>query len=146
MSRHEPERHEHRVPALGIKAFCPACWSLVESDAVRCRACGADITSLSDRSYEEKMLAALGHPLTHVRERAALLLGAMGGPGVFEELLQRARATLDPYVAAAALHGLEALRARHPELPAVDWRTFTGPESPLLVRLAAEEIASRETR
>jgi HEAT repeat protein len=119
---------------------------LIEFNSVRCWACGSDIGSLSARSYEEKLVSALTHPLTHVRERAALLLGAIGGPEAFEHLMRRARATGDPFVAAAALHGLEALRVRHPDLPPVDWRSFAGPESPFLVRFAVDEIASREPR
>lgn len=139
---------DDQTPAspAGIKAFCPAGWSLIALDSVACRACGSDIGSLSARSYEEKLVAALAHPMTHVRERAALLLGAIGGPDAFGHLMQRARATYDPYVAAAALRGLEALRVRHPDLPPVDWKSFAGPEFSLLVRFAAEEIASREPR
>jgi hypothetical protein len=139
-------RDDTPTPLAGIKAFCPACWSLIDFDSVRCRACGADIGSLSARGYEEKLVAALAHPFTHVRERAALLLGAIGGPGAFEHLMRRASAAGDPYLAAAALRGLEALRVRHPDLPPVDWKDFAGPESPLLVRFATEEIASREPR
>jgi hypothetical protein len=139
---------DEKTPAsrAGIKAFCPACWSLIDFDSVTCRSCGADIGSLSERGYEEKLVASLAHPMTHVRERAALLLGAMGGPGAFEHLMRRACATDDQYVAAAALRGLEALRVRHPGLPPVDWQSFAGPDFPLLVRFAAEEIASREPR
>ncbi len=59
----------------GIKAFCPACWSLIALDSVACRPCGSDI-----------------------------------------------------------------------DLPPVDWKSFAGPEFPLLVRFAAEEIVSREPR
>ena len=146
MFQFKTARDETPAYPAGIKAFCPACWSLIELDAVACRACGSDITSLSKRGYEEKLVAALAHPMTHVRERAALLLGAMGGPNAFGHLMRQARITDDQYVAAAALRGLEALRVRHPDLPPVDWKSFAGPESPLLVRFAAEEIALREPR
>ena len=146
MFHRDAERDERPGPPAGIKAFCPACWSLIEFESATCRVCGSDIGSLSARGYEEKLVAALAHPFTHVRERAALLLGAIGGPGAFGPLMGRARARDDPYVAASALRALEMLRVRHPDLPAVDWDGFAGSDSPLLVRFAAEEIASRESR
>lgn len=46
----------------------------------------------------------------------------------------------DTYLAAAALRGLARLLKRHPELPPIDWRAFTAPKYPLLVRVAAIEV------
>jgi HEAT repeat protein len=130
------------VPA-GIKAFCPACWALIPFDASSCRVCGADVGSLTKRDYETKLVSALSHPLTHVRERAALLLGAVGSAVAFGPLLEKAHDDADPWLAAAALRGLEILRRRHPELPRIEWQRFAGPDAPVLVRFAADEIAAR---
>ena len=144
MSRSERSDAESASVPAGIKAFCPACWALIPFDASSCPVCGADIGSLTKRDYETKLVSALSHPLTHVRERAALLLGAVGSAVAFGPLMEKAHDDADPWLAAAALRGLEILRRRHPELPGVDWRRFAGPEAPLLVRFAADEIAARE--
>ncbi len=134
-----------RVHDPGIKAFCPSCWAVIWLADPVCPRCGAELASLSVRGYEEKLLAALDHPVTEVRERSALLLGAVAGPEAYEPLLSRARATRDPFLAAAALRGLAALLRRHPSLPRVDWRAFDSSDVPLLVRFAAEEILASET-
>ena len=128
----------------GIKAFCPNCWTVVSFSLPACPRCGADLSALSGREYAVKLLGALDHPVTEVRERAALLLGAIAGPEAYEPLRRRARSSLDPFVAAAALQGLFTLLQRHPSLPTVDWRSFMSPERPFLVRIAAEEILATE--
>ncbi|MGH7857807.1 MAG: YCF48-related protein, partial [Candidatus Binatia bacterium] len=46
----------------------------------------------------------------------------------------------DPFAGAAALRGLARLRFRHPELPAVDWESFSSAAHPALVRAVAREI------
>jgi hypothetical protein len=91
-----------------------------------------------------KLLSALSHPLTHVRERVALLLGVVGSAAAFGPLLEKAHEDADPWLAAAALRGLAILRRRHPELPRIEWQRFAGPDAPLLVRFAVDEISARE--
>ena len=124
-------------------AFCPGCWSPLPGDARRCARCGAGIEALSERPYAVKILTALGHPIGDVRERAARLLGEVGGPDTREILLQVADDGRDPYRARCALHGLARLIERFPDLPPVDWARFTRAERPISVRIAAVEILDR---
>lgn len=130
----------------GIQAFCPACWAIIPFELATCRVCGADLASLAARDYEAKLLAALRHPMTQVRERAALLLGAVGGLEVFDTLLACAEDEVDSWRAASALRGLDALLKRFPKVPAVDWKLFTDPERTLAVRFAAQEILAESRR
>lgn len=127
----------------GIKAFCPACWAIIPFELTTCRVCSADLASLTARDYETKLLAALRHPMTQVRERAALLLGVVGGLEVFDTLLACAEDEVDPWRAAAALRGLDALLKRFPKARGVDWKRFTDPERALAVRFAAQEILAK---
>lgn len=136
--RQMPSGQGSRKPAA--PSFCPACWRTIASDETRCRGCGADIPALSARTYAEKLLGALGHPIGEVRERAARLLGDVGGPEAREPLELLAGESPDPYLAAAALWGLKTLLERHPDLEPVDWKAFAGPDRPITVRVAAAEI------
>jgi hypothetical protein len=55
-------------------AFCTHCWAEVDSESPQCFRCDADL--LTDaRSYEEKLIAALGHRLPAARVRICWLLG-----------------------------------------------------------------------
>jgi DNA-directed RNA polymerase subunit RPC12/RpoP len=48
-----------------VIAFCARCWAEVDSEERQCSNCGADFGD-DTRSYEEKLIAALGHPLPAV--------------------------------------------------------------------------------
>jgi hypothetical protein len=127
-------------PGSAFAAFCPACWSEVSSSDSSCPDCGKAFAALAAEQYEAKLRRSLRHPIGEVRERAATLLGEVAGPEVrpllFDLVLQEA----DIYLAAAALRGLARLQKRHPSLPPIDWKAFTSPEYPLLVRVAALEV------
>ncbi len=126
-------------------AFCPACWATLSASDQRCRACGAEIESLSSRPYARKLLTALDHPVGEVRERAAELLGEVGGREAYEPLIRIAAEGGEPYLAATALESLARLLLRFPDLPPIDWTQFAGPDRPIPVRVAAVEIQRRES-
>lgn len=125
-------------------AFCPACWTTLSASDTRCRACGAEVEGLSSRPYPRKLLAALNHPIGEVRERAAEILGEVGGREAYEPLIRIATESNEPYLAATALESLARLLLRFPDLPSVDWTQFARPERPITVRVAAVEIQRRE--
>jgi HEAT repeat protein len=68
--------------------FCAACFHLVPADATACPACGADLAALSARDYQDKLLAALHHPLSEVRMRAIIALGWRGEALAAEPLVR----------------------------------------------------------
>lgn len=127
-------------PGRTSTAFCAACWCEVQPSDVTCVRCGASIASLANEPYQAKLQRALNHPIGEVRERAATLLGEVAGPAVRSVLLDLVLQEKDVYLAAAALKALARLQKRCPGLPSIDWRSFTAPTYPLLVRVAALEV------
>jgi uncharacterized membrane protein YvbJ len=57
-----------------VIAFCTHCWTEVDSEDLQCPKCGADFGN-DARSYEQKLVAALRHPLPEARVRVCWLLG-----------------------------------------------------------------------
>jgi hypothetical protein len=56
-------------------AFCPYCYAQIQASEIVCEACGADLENWNARSYAERLIQALGHPLADVRMRAIIALG-----------------------------------------------------------------------
>ncbi len=54
-------------------AFCTHCWNEIDAAANPCPNCHADLGADS-RSYEEKLVAALAHPLPAARVRICWLI------------------------------------------------------------------------
>jgi HEAT repeat protein len=67
--------------------YCGACFEQFDANLTRCPYCGASAEALSDRDYQEKLLAALEHPLADVRMRAILALGLRQQPETAAALL-----------------------------------------------------------
>jgi HEAT repeat protein len=59
-----------------------------------------------DRSYVEKLIAALEHPEAQTPVRAAWLLGELRAASGVRALLRVIEATTDPYLAEAAIEAL----------------------------------------
>lgn len=73
--------------------FCPVCYCHVSIDEVRCPHCGISLKEWQRRSYTEKLIPALHHPLADVRMRVIITLG-----------LQRARQAQEALVECALRH------------------------------------------
>jgi len=127
------------IPEMAVVVLCTACWRELPGGARVCPDCGASAAFLTARSCEEKLWAAVKHPIGEVRQRAATLLGRVCGPEAREPLLALAESASDPYLAVAALMGLQALARRH-TLEPIDWLHFTRPGHPMQVRFAAVQI------
>jgi HEAT repeat protein len=55
--------------------FCPNCWRMVKEAVEACPACGHRPKLSDEESYEDKLLAALEHPVADVRMVAVEVLG-----------------------------------------------------------------------
>jgi hypothetical protein len=55
-------------------AYCLNCFSLIPTEAEACPKCGANISSLSEQDFGEKLLHALDHPSDDVRMRVIAIL------------------------------------------------------------------------
>jgi DNA-directed RNA polymerase subunit RPC12/RpoP len=104
-------------------AFCTRCWSEISARDVVCPECGARVED-DPRSFEQKLVAALAHPLPETRARICWVLGRKKAGWAVPHLLH-ALADRDLFVRVAALRALGE----------------TGDESavPALERAAADE-------
>lgn len=91
-------------------SFCPHCWAELDDSVRVCPRCGADL-SVDSRSYEDKMLNALNHPLPEARLRACWLLGSNAVERAAEKLMERAKEDEDIFVRHAAVHALGNLHS-----------------------------------
>lgn len=93
-------------------AFCTHCWREVNSRDKVCPGCEADLT-MDHRTYEEKLIGALAHPLPEARERICWLIGENRVRQAASDLMRLAADDPDLFVRKAALEGLGALCVSH---------------------------------
>ena len=87
-----------------MQAFCTRCWSLISTQDAVCPECGAE-TAIDKRSFEEKLVTALNHPLPSTRARICWLLGQQREPWCTPHLV-RMLDDPDLFVQMAALRAL----------------------------------------
>lgn len=61
-----------------VTHFCPKCWTETVDEEEKCPACGYELQSFAQLSYETKLLMALKHPVIQNRMIAIQLLGQLG--------------------------------------------------------------------
>lgn len=59
-------------------AFCPNCYARIPLDAGICPHCRTSLRDWQEKTYVERLIEALGHPLSEVRMRAIIALGWRG--------------------------------------------------------------------
>lgn len=90
-------------------AFCTRCWREIDSEIAQCPRCGAD-QSHDLRSYEEKIVAALAHPLPEARARICWLIGETHIRAATPNLIEIVENDPDIFVQRAAIEALGALQ------------------------------------
>lgn len=71
-----------------MRAYCTTCWAEVSADERRCPECGA--AQMDDpRTFDQKLVAALNHPLPETRGRICRLIGQRGMRDAFSDLVHR---------------------------------------------------------
>ena len=90
-------------------AYCTHCWREVTSESRVCPDCEAGLT-LDRRTFEEKLMGAVAHPLPEARARICWLIGENHVRRAAPELMRLAIEDPDLFVRKAALEGLGALR------------------------------------
>jgi HEAT repeat protein len=114
-------------------AFCTRCWLEMQAEAAACPHCGARVDE-DPRSYDEKLRAALNHPLAATRARICWLLGKRGDARAIPALLGMLEDE-DVYVRIAALSALGKIGDPH-VLPILE-EAAASPS--LIIRLAATQ-------
>ena len=90
-------------------AFCTHCWAEIDAAVTRCAHCNADLTS-DPRTYSEKLVAALEHPMPEIRERICWLIGENKISGAIPYLVKVAGHDSDLFVGRAARAALTVLQ------------------------------------
>jgi HEAT repeat protein len=85
-------------------AFCTRCWWQISDRDVVCTHCGAKVDD-DPRSFEEKLTAALEHPLPETRSRICWVLGQKKAAWAVPHLIRRLQDD-DLFVRVAALRAL----------------------------------------
>lgn len=89
-------------------AFCTRCWAEIDAALSVCPRCGEDLNA-DPRTYEQKLVAALGHPLPEARVRICWLIGENKIQPAVPELMQITERDPDLFVRRAALEALAVL-------------------------------------
>jgi HEAT repeat protein len=85
-------------------AFCTNCWRELSTSDARCPHCGA-VLEHDARSFEQKLIGALRHPLPETRARICWVLGQKRGAWAVPHLIPMLE-DIDLFVRLAALRGL----------------------------------------
>ncbi len=58
--------------------WCPFCFAEMDAALAKCPQCGAEVADRLRLSYQDRLLHALGHPLSETRMAAIIALGLRG--------------------------------------------------------------------
>ncbi len=89
--------------------YCPACWKEIGEEDKKCPHCGSDITEHEKKSFDEKLIQALGHP---IRETAAMAVWILGERKISESVVPLIRLfeqTDNPFLQRAILDALDKI-------------------------------------
>lgn len=90
--------------------YCVQCWREMPLGAAICSACGADVERVSsERSYVQKLMAALDHPEPQTPVRAAWLLGQLRAVEAVPALVRVVQESPDSYLVEAAVQALSQI-------------------------------------
>jgi HEAT repeat protein len=90
---------------MSVTYYCPSCLREIGTAKV-CPSCGVHVNDLPDRSYEEKLISSLRHPVPTVPIRVATILGELRSRAAVEPLINVALSRTDPYIQEAAVIAL----------------------------------------
>lgn len=90
--------------------FCPVCWKEMPAETTVCPSCGADLLTFSSQPMEDKLLAALNHPVPENRRLAIQVLGETKSERAVPALKAMLESEEDIYVLIDALKALAAIR------------------------------------
>jgi HEAT repeat protein len=92
-----------------VIAFCTRCWTEIDEQDDLCQHCGAE-QDADSRSYQEKLIAALEHPLPQARARICWLIGENNIRIAVPHLMHVSEHDPDLFVRKAAVEALGSLK------------------------------------
>jgi len=122
-------------------AFCTRCWSEMYAKDTICPRCGARVDD-DPRSFEQKLIAALEHPLPETRSRICWVLGQKRASWAVPHLI-RMLDDSDLFVQVAALRALGEIGDPSAEPALEEASKHEKPLVRIVARGALEQIRAR---
>jgi hypothetical protein len=120
-------------------AFCPKCYRQISVHAEICPYCHALVGEWEKKSYTQRLIDALGHPLADVRIRAIIALGLRGERVAEKPLVECAlRHPIDVIEGLEIVNSLRLIRQKYQDDTAL--RNLCAHHPARAVRAAANEI------
>ena len=89
--------------------YCPACWKEIREDDKKCQRCGSDLTVLDQKSFDEKLIQALGHPVRETARMAVWILGERKTVEAVAPLIRLFDETENPFLQREILDTLDKI-------------------------------------
>ncbi|HXY53594.1 MAG TPA: HEAT repeat domain-containing protein [Nitrospirota bacterium] len=89
--------------------YCPACWKEIREDDKKCQRCGADLTVLDQKSFDEKLIQALEHPVRKTARMAVWILGERKTVETVAPLIRLFDVTENPFLQREILDTLDKI-------------------------------------
>lgn len=120
-------------------AYCPKCYRQIPAHAEVCPHCRASCRDWEEKTYSQRLIDALGHPLADVRMRAIIALGLRGDKAAEAPLVACAlRHPIDVVEGLEIVNSLRLIRDKGSDDGAL--RTLSASHPARAVRTAADEI------
>lgn len=104
--------------------FCPDCWKIIPAETKTCPFCGCDLEAASKRSYPERLIGALHHPVAETRVLAAEILGELRYCPAMKPLLERAKEELQERCPDIQFLAALLRSARNVGAPTQEWQAI----------------------
>ena len=89
--------------------YCPSCWKEIREEDKECPHCGADIAEHDQKSFDEKLIQALGHPIRETAGMAVWILGERKTDEAVAPLVRLFEMTDDPFLQREILDALDKI-------------------------------------
>lgn len=124
--------------------FCPNCWNTLVESAAECPHCRFNLSEAAQRSYEERLIAALRHRVPEYRVTAAQILGRRGCAAALPEFRRILETEHDLCLLKTVLRALEDIEEPlSAELIQAATRHPSRPVAKLAASLLAQRAAAR---
>ena len=125
--------------------FCPACWKILPASIKICPFCGCDMAA-ETRSYPQRLIGALHHPVPETRELAAEILGELQYRPAIAPLLARAKEELQQRRPDVQFLAALLCSARDLGAPQQEWQTLVAQADSRLLKELIKKDKSKYPR